>query len=358
MILQDTIEIIANQGNLRILRPIFGYDIEIGKIYFTPIEKLSKSSHYKIKVKCDFCDFTRDNMSYKEYVRNIEKDGKYYCSKCSPMKVENSKFEKYGDKHYGLEKGRSNILDLYGVENVFQLESIKKKSKETKFEKYGDENYTNLKKQKETIKTLYGVDNISQLEEIKKRKEKTCMINYGVSYPFQDKDIMKEYNEFIKEKYGVDHISHSEEIKNKKINTCLKRYGVKYALQNKDVIKKRIETLEKNRTYDLNDIKDYRYLVVKMTKRNKKELLEKWNGYDYYDNQYIADNFNLSPSDRQYPTIDHKLSIFFCFMNNISVEEASSIENLCMTKRTYNSSKNRKNEAVFIKQTQFISINK
>lgn len=39
MILQDTIEIIANQGNLRILRPIFGYDIEIGKSYFTPIEK-------------------------------------------------------------------------------------------------------------------------------------------------------------------------------------------------------------------------------------------------------------------------------------------------------------------------------
>lgn len=215
MILQDTIEIIASQRNLKILRPIFGYDIEMNRIYLVPIEKLSKGSHYKIKVKCDFCDFTRE-IIYKQYINNIEKDGKYYCSCCSIEKMKKSKFEKYGEEYYnGFDKYKETMKMLYGVENGFQLEDVKKKSKETKLERYGDENYTNLEKHKDTIMRLYSVDNVSKSEEIKRKKKQTCMINYGVLYPIQNKEILKKYNKVIKEKYGVDHISHSEDIKNK-----------------------------------------------------------------------------------------------------------------------------------------------
>jgi len=301
MILQDKIKIIAKQGNLRILRPIFGHNIELGKYYLFPIRKLSNGSHYGIKVKCDFCDFTRE-IKYKEYLINTKRDGKYYCSNCSPMKVENSKYEKYGDKHYGLEKGRNNILKLYGVENVFQLESVKKKARETKFIRYGDENYVNIEKHKETIMKLYGVDNISK----------------------------------------------SLIIKQKKIDTCLKNWGVEYPIQNKEILAKTIATIQKNRKYNLEDMQIYRYKVIQLTNKKKNELFDNWSGYDYYDNHHIANNFNLRPSDRQYPTVDHKISIFSCFMNKISIEYAASMDNLCITTKSNNSKKSRKNESDFI----------
>ena len=47
--------------------------------------------------------------------------------------------------------------------------------------------------------------------------------------------------------------------------------------------------------------------------------------------------------DKSYPTIDHKISVFNGFINNISPEEISQLENLCITKRTNNSKKNSNN---------------
>jgi hypothetical protein len=48
----------------------------------------------------------------------------------------------------------------------------------------------------------------------------------------------------------------------------------------------------------------------------------------------------LQSSDGCYPTIDHKNSVFYGFMNNIPPEDISDISNLCITKRFINSSKN------------------
>jgi hypothetical protein len=81
--------------------------------------------------------------------------------------------------------------------------------------------------------------------------------------------------------------------------------------------------------------------------KNKKELIEKWNGYNYYTNEYILENFNLDSNDKNYPTIDHKNSVRYGFDNNISAEEISKIENLCITTRSNNSSKSKKTEIEF-----------
>lgn len=40
---------------------------------------------------------------------------------------------------------KQGILEKFGVENNFQREDIKKKSKQTKLKLYGDKNYTNTK---------------------------------------------------------------------------------------------------------------------------------------------------------------------------------------------------------------------
>ena len=83
----------------------------------------------------------------------------------------------------------------------------------------------------------------------------------------------------------------------------------------------------------------YRRNVDNISDKLKKELIKNWNGYDYYDNEYIFNNFNLKSSDKNYPTIDHKISVIYGFINNISIENISNINNLCFTKNYLNAKK-------------------
>ena len=76
-------------------------------------------------------------------------------------------------------------------------------------------------------------------------------------------------------------------------------------------------------------VREYRNEVKNLTKKAKKELLENWNGYDFYDNEYIKDNFNLDPTHKNYPTIDHKISVHYGFNNNILMQSfADMLKNL------------------------------
>ena len=70
---------------------------------------------------------------------------------------------------------KQNNQIKYGVDNVFQLNEIKEKSKET-------------------FRAKYGVENPSQSEIIKKQKENTCLKNYGVRNPQQDMEIYEKTN--------------------------------------------------------------------------------------------------------------------------------------------------------------------
>ena len=86
------------------------------------------------------------------------------------------------------------------------------------------------------------------------------------------------------------------------------------------------------------------------TERNKKKLFKDWDGFDYYDGGYIKENLSLKGTDSNYPTIDHKISIFYGYKNNISPEIIGDISNLCITKRYINSTKNSKTEDEYNKK--------
>ena len=98
----------------------------------------------------------------------------------------------------------------------------------------------------------------------------------------------------------------------------------------------------------LTNWKKFKRHVDKYTRRIKKHIFKNWDGYDYYDNEYIKDYLKLHHFNKKYPTIDHKKSVYYCFNNNISVEDCASIDNICITKRRINSSKERKTEKEFI----------
>ena len=88
-----------------------------------------------------------------------------------------------------------------GVENQFQLESVKIKSKETLLKKY-------------------GVDNISKLESIKIKKEETMLRNYG-----RKNNMGKNSELLMLNKYGVRNPAHIPELADKtQFNRFKKRH--------------------------------------------------------------------------------------------------------------------------------------
>ena len=172
------------------------------------------------------------------------------------------------------------------------------------------------------------------------------------------------------EKYGVDNVSFIPEItekirqKNiensnerfiKRTKTNLEKYGVEYVFQNIKLMEGAVIKTKNTNIKNGNWVDDsllsiwtkYKRDVMKLTYRNKKELFLNWSGYDYYDNEYIKENCNLHHYNPNYPTMDHKNSIKYGFDNNISIEEISNIDNLCITKKRLNVSKYIKCEYEF-----------
>jgi len=256
-----------------------GYVFNFGDIIEVKLEDVPKGSNVKVDVICDSCE-KPFSVTYYNYLNYIKNQNTYFCFKCSRRKTKITNIEKYG------------------VENPMQNNEVKEKGKQTNLKKYGFEcSLQNKKikdKAKKTNQNLYGNENFTNREKFKE----TCL-----------------------KKYGVENVFQNENIKNK-ISATRVKLGIQMFPELRTPFQK------------------YKLIVRRFTQRVKKTFIENWNGYDYYDNEYIIDNYNLKSNDRNYPTIDHKKSVFFGFMNNIPAEEIGSIYNLCITKRYINSSKN------------------
>jgi len=134
--------------------------------------------------------------------------------------------------------------------------------------------------------------------------------------------------------------------------TNLERYGDTHQCRNEEVKDRILSTkLDKGFISDsIEDFFDYRRVVNNLTNKIKKKLYENWNGYDYYDNTYIKENLAFDSNHKEYPTIDHKISVLTGYKNGISPTEIAKLENICITKRNNNSSKGYKTEEDYIKQ--------
>jgi len=364
-----------------------------GDIITIDVDDLAPNSKLKINVKCEICG-VESIKTYQNHRLRKEKRGIYCCHTCSKFKNKLTNNEKYGCD-YPLqnsevkEKHKQVFIERYGVENISQRKDIielrrnemktEKRQNELRngvIEKYGVDNVSKLdfikEKKKETTLKNYSVENPSQSEIIKIKKEITCETNYGVKHPLQSKELFekmiidniekygvefymqteeykKKVNESNLKKYGVNWYLQSEDIKEKSKKTCLEKYGVEHALQSEIIQDKSRETRIKNGheipEHLLTDFQIYKKKIRYFTHKNKKKLYENWNGYDYYDNEYIKDNKDNNKNN--YPTIDHKTSVYFGFNNNIEPEELCKIENLCITKKSLNSSKKENNELSF-----------
>lgn len=377
MIITENIKIRINSSNNKYYKSI-GYDIKNGQEIEVPIKHLYKGSHSLIHVKCDICEEEK-YIEYRNYIKSSNLYGYYSCSpKCSQYKNRLTNLKKYGYTNPSQsdiikEKTIKTNLEKYGFKYYLQTEDKKEKTIKTNLKKYGFDSHNksiDVKNKKiQTCLKNYNVKNPSQSNIIKKQKIKTSLKNYGVEYPSQTKEIKEKTKMTNLMLYGYESPQQNKKIKEKIENTNLIRYGNRNPFQN-EIIKEKIKKTNikkygcehykqsnffkkqyiKNyfNKYGIlpNDknlkFKQYRNVVKNLTLNNKKILIENWNGYDFYDGEYIKDNFNLKFYDKNYPTIDHKISVYYGFINNIPAEEISRIENLCITKKSLNSKKNKK----------------
>lgn len=327
-----------------------GYNVKGGQTIEIKIEDLSKNSNIIIDAECDCCKEKKEVIycAYNRYTKNQTEE--YYCQKCNNI------------------KRKITVKEKYGVDNILESDIIKDKVKKTMIERYGNEHALNVPELKEkarkTNNEKFGCDFASQNEEIKEKMKKTFLKNYGVETSLLDKATQDKILKTNIEKYGVDNVLklkefkedklfliygvkcpfHSIEIREKMKETNLIKYGCENPMSN-DVIKnKMIKTKQKLGIYLQNNQREeftnYRLKVKSLTNKHKKKLYENWNGFDFYDNEYIKNV--VDQRDKNYPTIDHKISIKYGFDNKISPEEIAKIENLCITKRCNNSSKGSK----------------
>lgn len=160
------------------------------------INDLKDGSHVKINVKCDICGLEKI-IAYRVYLRQFRKHDIYVCSGCRSHNIKKS------------------FLEKYGVENVFQNEEIKRKSKNT-------------------IKNKYGVEFITQNKEIKNLIMKNNLKKYGVEY-YNNNEKAKITN---LKKYGNVCSLHNKDIDIIVKRGWLEKYGTEYPMQNINVFNK------------------------------------------------------------------------------------------------------------------------
>jgi hypothetical protein len=192
MILTKNIKIKITPRNLKFYNKK-GMDCKIDDIIDYPVSKLSLGSHSILDVECDYCGSVY-NINYNNY--NMKTKNGFLPACCN-------------DVNCIKQKRLLSTQDKYGVDNVFQLNEIKDKIKETNLELYGVENpqqnldikiksgNTNLKK--------YGVINVFQSELIKEKMKNTNFKNYGFDYPSQNESFyQKKLKDGVKIRYIDD----------------------------------------------------------------------------------------------------------------------------------------------------------
>ena len=109
------------------------------------------------------------------------------------------------------------LQEKYGVDNVYQLESVKNKIKTTNLEKLGVEmpiqSKTVREKSKQTCLEKYGVENVSQSEYWKEKVKKTNNERYGGNAPACSTEVQNKMRKTCEEKYGIPSYVQTQQFK-------------------------------------------------------------------------------------------------------------------------------------------------
>ena len=106
-------------------------------------------------------------------------------------------------------------------------------------------NHTN----KISLKKKYNVNNVFQLEEVKNKSKKSLKKRYGVDNPSKSDCIKKKKKETLLKNYNVSHNMKSEIVRDKRILTWIKNYGVTNPMKNPIIFQKALNSSFKRKEF-------------------------------------------------------------------------------------------------------------
>lgn len=187
-----------------------GYNVKWHENLEVSVNDLPNNSNVIILAKCDNPECQHEHeIHYSKYTKNTkENNGKYFCKDCWSSRLS------------------LIINELYGVNNISQLDYIKKQKKDTCYSHFGVEYYLQSEELKEkmydTCEKRYNTRNIAELESVKQKRRETCLIKYGYDNPLMNPEIKQKSYETNIRKYGTPFVSQVPEIKKKASETMNK----------------------------------------------------------------------------------------------------------------------------------------
>jgi len=198
--------------------------------------KTTYSNKTKILVHCSDC-----NIPLLKALKKIDKNDTLDDLRCRRCGIRHAVFQKYGCvnvfqlatvknksketsfQNCGFEYAsqspefRANVKNTcmrkYGVENITQSEFFKEKARETRLLKNEGQyrNKTEIEKQQETCLSKYGTKACWNLPEVRKTQKATFLARYGKTHFLHT----EKYIDVMTEKYGVSNPDYSHEIRTK-----------------------------------------------------------------------------------------------------------------------------------------------
>jgi len=249
MILDKYIEVTIINHNIEHYKKL-GYIVKCKDKIIVKSEELSNGSHCRVNCLCDNCrEIT--NIKYQDYIRVINKNGKYICNNCNK--------KKFNDLLKNIRK--KSLNKKYGVDNVFQLEFVKNKIKETNIRKYGVPHRKQNEKVKEKDKenrikngTQIPDNKLSEYQIYKKkvlyytRKDKKLLYEQWNGLDYYDNELIINNKNLHYNNESYPNIDHKISIKSGFINNINPKI---IGSINNLCVTKRINNLSKGSKYSM-----------------------------------------------------------------------------------------------------------
>ena len=185
----------------------------------------------------------KENRKNKSQEKLLEKYGVNSIFKLESyrQKIKEKNIEKYGFEYPSQNEEIRKILSEKIKESIKNnKKKIINSRKQTKLIKYGDENFNNRKKFIETLNEKYGGHHLKLKEFVKKQKN-TFIDRYGVNSSFNLPSSREKNSQSVLDKYGVTAYTKSEHYKNKVIEKRLKKVLDRIESYNLEIVNHDIE---------------------------------------------------------------------------------------------------------------------
>ena len=252
-------------------------------------------------------------------------------------------------KEYGFNKDQNQksitrkktTQEKYGVENVYQLEEVKDKLKQTKQDRYGDANYNNSKKQAYTMLANYGV----KCGYNTGIAENTIRNNHNGKMGCGAKDIQEKVMNTNLKRYGVPHFYLSKEAQNKNMHTISKINKEISKLLKENDIDNELEFVLKNKSYDIHILNTNILLEINPSYTHNSTIGARFSkfekeplSYDYHVNKTLLAKENnyrcihiwdWDDIDKIIKMLKNKEKIYArkCIIKEVSLEETNKLLN-------------------------------